>query len=368
MTTSLEETPPAQKSRLRRIIIMVILASIAIHIVAGIVAGVVIVARYFAEPPAEFKAVKDIRMPAQDREHRMNMAAYEGGAAKPAFTDKMASTRPTDFALPDIPQMPMDAVTEFDPNGVVADQIAGIGSGSGMGSGFGSGTGGGGKGGSAVNFFGISDTATRVVIVVDVSDTMFDRQPGKFDAVRQEAMKLVKGLGINTLFDLIIYEGGSVAMFPEVQPATEANKQKAVEWIQKVDGGGDKRGASYRGTYSKMGTGLYEGGGTRTDTALKQALLLRPSTIFLITDGEMSRLGGAAGAQDEKDGERQGSGISEEELLDIVEKGQKKLEEPARIHVVHFLTKAARSEEEKVLRTIARRNDGRFKQVKAEDY
>lgn len=364
MTTPAEENPPAQKSRLRRIIVMVILASIAIHIVAGVVAGVVIVARYLAEPPAEFKAVKDIRIPAQDREHRMNMASYEGGAAKPAFTDKMASARPTEFALPDIPQIPVDTVTEFDPNGVVADQIAGIGSGSGFGSGFGSGAGGGGQGGgSAVNFFGISDTATRVIIVVDVSDTMFDRQPGKFNAVKSEAAKLIKGLGINTLFNIIIYEGGSVAMFPEPQPATDANKQKASAWVESVDGGGSKRSMSYRGTYSRMGTGLYEGGGTRTDTALKQALSMRPSTIFLITDGEMSRMGG--GADQDKS---QGGEITEKELDDIVKSAQEKLEEPARIHVVHFLTKAARAEEEKVLRGVARRNDGRFKQVKAEDY
>lgn len=364
MTTPAEENPPAQKGRLRRIIVMVILASIAIHIVAGVVAGVVIVARYLAEPPAEFKAVKDIRIPAQDREHRMNMASYEGGAAKPAFTDKMASARPTEFALPDIPQIPVDTVTEFDPNGVVADQIAGIGSGSGFGSEFGSGAGGGGQGGgSAVNFFGISDTATRVIIVVDVSDTMFDRQPGKFNAVKSEAAKLIKGLGINTLFNIIIYEGGSVAMFPEPQPATDANKQKASAWVESVDGGGSKRSMSYRGTYSRMGTGLYEGGGTRTDTALKQALSMRPSTIFLITDGEMSRMGGGA---DQDKG--QGGEITEKELDDIVKSAQEKLEEPARIHVVHFLTKAARAEEEKVLRGVARRNDGRFKQVKAEDY
>ncbi|MBJ7259095.1 MAG: VWA domain-containing protein, partial [Chthoniobacterales bacterium] len=227
-----------------------------------------------------------------------------------------------------------------------------------------------GKGGSAVNFFGISDMATRVVIVVDASDTMFDRQPGKFAAVKQEAIKLVNGLGINTLFNLIIYEGGSVAMLPEVQPATDANKKKAVAWIESVDGGGDKRGMSYRGTYSKMGIGLYEGGGTRTDTALKQALGMRPSTVFLITDGEMSRMGGGAPAEqdDQKKGERPSSSISEDELNGIIKDLQAKMEQPARIHVVHFLTKAARNEEEKILRAVARRNEGRFKQVKAEDY
>ena len=153
-------------------------------------------------------------------------------------------------------------------------------------------------------------------------------------------------------------------MFPDMQPATDANKTKAAAWIESVNGGRDKQGMSYRGAYSKMGTGLYEGGGTRTDTAMKQALSMRPSTVFLITDGEMSRRGGAAGAQESG----QGGDITEKELLDIIKEGQGKMEQPARIHVVHFLTKAAKDEEEKILRGVARRNEGRFKQVKAEDY
>jgi hypothetical protein len=277
----------------------------------------------------------------------------------------MSTARPTEFSLPDLPTLPIDTAVDIDPSDIVSDQLAAL---AGAGAGSGSGSGGGGKGGSAVSFFGVSDMATRVAIVMDVSDTMFDRQPGKFDAVKQEASKLVQGLGINTLFNIIIYEGGSVAMFPDMQPATDANKQKAAAWIQSVDGGRDKRGMSYRGAYSKMGTGLYEGGGTRTDTALKQALAMRPSTIFLITDGEMSRRGGPGGDQKDDKKDDQSGDIDERELLSIVGEGQKPLETPARIHVIHFLTKAARDEEEKTLRSVARRNDGRFRQVKAEDY
>ena len=47
---------------------------------------------------------------------------------------------------------------------------------------------------------------------------------------------------------------------------------------------------------------------------------------------------------------------------------QEDAEQTARIHVIHFLTKQAKKEEEEVLRDLARRNDGRFKQVKAEEY
>lgn len=350
---------PQTEARLRRrrIIISVIVVSIGVHVIGAILAGIWIVARFILATPTTFEVKKQIRIAAEEREHRMNMAEFDAARPKPSFTDKMSTARPTEFSLPDLPTLPIDTAVDIDPSDIVSDQLAAL---AGAGAGSGSGSGGGGRG-SAVSFFGVSDTATRVAIILDVSDSMFDRQPGKFNAVKQEAAKLVQGLGINTLFNIIIYEGGSVAMFPDMQPATDANKQKAAAWIQRVDGGSDKKGMSYRATYSKMGTGLYEGGGTRPDTALKQALSMRPSTIFLISDGEMSRSGG-------RDNQQKGGDIDERELLSIIAEAQKPLEAPARIHVIHFLTKAARDEEEKTLRSVARRNDGRFRQVKAEDY
>jgi hypothetical protein len=76
----------------------------------------------------------------------------------------------------------------------------------------------------------------------------------------------------------------------------------------------------------------------------------------------MSRSGGG------QDDQQKGGDIDERELISIIAEAQKPLETPARIHVIHFLTKAARDEEEKTLRGVARRNDGQFRQVKAEDY
>lgn len=348
---------PQTQARLRRrrVIFSVIVISVAVHFIGAILAGIWIVARFVLATPTTFEVKKQIRIAAEEREHRMSMAEFDAARPKPSFTDTMSTARPTEFSLPDLPTLPIDTAVGIDPSDIVSDQLAAL---AGAGAGSASGSGGGGSG-SAVSFFGVSDMATRVAIVIDVSDTMFDRQPGKFEAVKEEAAKLVQGLGINTLFNIVIYEGGSVAMFPEMQPATDANKEKAAAWIRSVDGGGGKRGMSYRGRYSKMGTGLYEGGGTRTDTALKQALSMRPSTIFLISDGEMSRSGR---------GEEKGGDIEERELLSIVSEAQKQLETPAKIHVIHFLTQAARDEEERTLRSVARRNDGLFRQVRAEDY
>jgi len=359
MSKAVLDPQEAARMRRRKVIVSVIVASIALHFIGAILAGIWIVARYLLPTPATFEVKKEIRIAAEERQHRMNMDQFDALKPKPTFQDKMSTARPTEFSLPDLPAMPLDALATVDPSDIVSDQLDSLVGAAGAGAG--TRTGGGGRG-SAVSFFGISDMATRVIIVVDVSDTMFDRQPGKFEAVKAEAAKLIEALGINTLFNVVIYEGGSVAMFPDPQPATESNKKKAGEWIAKVNGGREKN-ISYKNTYSKIGTGLYEGGGTRTDTALKQALSMRPSTIFLISDGEMSR-----NLETSREFGFENSKIDERELLGMVKDLQGKLDEPARIHVIHFLTTRARKDEEDLLKSLARRNDGRFRQVEAKDY
>jgi hypothetical protein len=357
MSRAVLDPQEAARLRRRKIIISVIVASIAVHFIAAILAGIWIVARYLLPTPATFEVKKEIRIAAEERQHRMNMDQFDALKPKPTFQDKMSTARPTEFALPDLPFMPLDAVATIDPSDIVSDQLDSLAAAAGAGAG--AGTGGGGRG-SAVSFFGISDMATRVIIVIDVSGTMFERQPGKFEVVKAEAAKLIGGLGINTLFNVLIYEGGSVALFPEPVPASESNKKAAADWIAKVDGGGNK---SFKTTYRRMGTELYEGGGTRTDTAIKQALSMRPSTVFLITDGEMSRH-----VPTSREFGFEKSKIEERELLGMINDLQEELEEPARIHVIHFLTTKAREEEEDLLKALSRRNDGRFKQVEAKDY
>lgn len=349
------------KQRRRKIIVSVIVASIVVHFIGAILGGIWIVARYLLPTPATFEVKKEIRIAAEERQHRMNMDEFDALKPKPTFTDKMSTARPTEFALPDLPTLPVDALSAVDPSDIVSDQIASLTGSAGSGTGSGSGTG---LKGSPVDFFGISDTATRVVIAMDVSNSMFDRQPGKFEAVKAQASKLVQGLSINTLFNIIIFEGGSVAMFPQLEPATEANKGKAEEWIKSVDGGKEKQNMRYNGAYKRMGTGLYEGGGTRLDTALKQALGMKPTSVFVISDGQIAK----SPPRDGGDDRSEQTDIEQDELLDMVKESQAQLEVPSRIHVIYFVTGKAKSEEEKKLRSLARRNDGRFKQVEAKDY
>jgi hypothetical protein len=90
---------------------------------------------------------------------------------------------------------------------------------------------------------------------------------------------------------------------------------------------------------------------------------MQPSTVFLISDGEMSR-----NVQTSREFGFEESKIEERDLLGMVRDLQEELDEPARIHVIHFLTTQAREEEEDLLKSLARRNDGRFRQVEAKDY
>ena len=90
---SLEEND--RRKRRRKLAITVILISLGVHIAAGLIAGAVIIARYFAAPPAEFKATRDIRVAAQEREHKMNGRLSMARRQSPSSTTAYgASARP----------------------------------------------------------------------------------------------------------------------------------------------------------------------------------------------------------------------------------------------------------------------------------
>lgn len=353
MTTSTGKTP--QQIRRRRFIISVIIVSVFVHVLIGGMAAIWVVARYFKQMPAEFEVRRDIRLPAQEREHRMNMAEFDAMAPKPSFSEKLVSLQPTEFALPDLPKVPLNQTIPLDPSEIVSDQVASMVGTSGLGSaGFGkSGSGGTGTG---MSFFGIKDDGRSVVIMIDVSDSMFTRtgdaegrkkvKKGKeqsFQAVRDEAIKLVQNLSINSRFGIIKWSGGAYTWKPELVPATDANKNAAIEYIQsEVD--------MHRAP-PKDG----RPGGTRHDYALEEAFKLQPEVIFMLTDGN------ATAAQ-------KGGGLKTIEPRDIwkvASEGQKSLPQEARLHVIYYLTGADKDEERRMLKSLASRNKGQFREVEA---
>jgi hypothetical protein len=214
----------------------------------------------------------------------------------------------------------------------------------------------GGGNGSAINFFGIRDISTSVVIMIDVSDSMFTRtgdasgrklvRHGKdqnFQVIREEAIKLVQSLTPQTRFGIVRWSGGAYSWQSELVPATQENKQAAIAHIQgEVD---------YKSGRPKPG----KPGGTRHDYALAEAFSLKPETIYMLTDGNATESQAGGGLKP----------IQPQEIYRVAEDGQKKLAKKAHLHVIYYLNSQEKSDEVNMLRGLASRNSGKFQKVEA---
>ena len=337
----------------------IVMASIVAHIAVFVVFGLVVVARFFTEPEATFTVAKNVVIPAQTREHQMEMAEHEAAAPRPTFTEKLISTAPTDFAFPEAPDVTTDELSPFDPNQIISDQLSSLAGTAGMGFGTGLSAAGGGGEGEGMSFFDIRDVAKSVVIMIDVSASMFGRtgdldystrklvRRGKeqsFQGVREEAFKLIDGLSVNTRFN-IIHWSGSARIWREggLVPASGKNKTAAKEHIQsRID-------------YGKAGPTEGRRGGTRHDYALEAVLALEPETVFMLTDGNATE-------------SLEGGGfrvIEGRELYALIREAREARETVPRIHTIYYLTGRDKQEEERMLKGLATRTGGKFRKVKA---
>ena len=210
--------------------------------------------------------------------------------------------------------------------------------------------------GAAINFFGIRDRSSSVVIMIDVSDSMFtrtgDAEGGKlvkrgkeqnFQTIREEAIRLVQSLGPAVQFGIVRWAGSAESWKSELIPATAGNKFAAIQHIQ--DDVDMKTAKAKRG----------QAGGTRHDLALKAAFGLKPEVIYMLTDGNATIAEHGHGMKP----------IPAEDIYKIAADGQKGLRNSARVHVIYYLTGTEREEEREMLQTLASRNGGQFRGVAA---
>lgn len=329
-----------RKKRLRSLVTTVILVSVGVHVVAGIIAGAVIVARYFAEPPAEFKLTKDVRLPAQEREHKMNMAAFDGMAPKPSFTDKMQSLRPAAFSLPDLPKVPMEQVVQLDTAALVSDQVSSLVGTAGLGGG---GTAAGGMGGTSegFSFFGVQSKGRRILMLFDVSSSVVNKA-GKagvpLSKIKEETLELIEGLGANARFGIIQFTQNFQPFQSELVAATAGNKELAVKWVK--DEWVETGMMSSRKKSVVSNDRGFAG-------VLEFALKLEPDVIFVISDGSFQwREGGG------------NTNIPEKDLRDALKGAAGKAEIP-----VNFLGFEMKTEDRNFWRRTARQTGGQFREL-----
>lgn len=275
ISTVLDEGAQAKKRR-RNLIVTIIIAVVVLHVVFGLVAGVLVIAKYIFPPPATFVVKKDIRLPAKQREHKMNMAAFDAMTPKPSFNDKMQSLRPAPFSLPELPKMPMDQTLPLDPSAIISDQVSSLVGTAGQGGG-GAGAGGLGGTGSGFSFMGIQSSGKRILLLFDVSTsvkTKAEKSGVPLSRIREETLNLLKQLPISSKFGMIQFTQNYKPFRRELLPATDPNRELAKEWMETewVEAGTMR--SSSKVTSNPRGlTGV-----------LEFAATLQPDVIFLISD------------------------------------------------------------------------------------
>jgi len=270
---------PAKKGGVKKIIILVLLISVGVHVAAGVIAGIIVVARYFAAPPAEFKAARDVRLPAKKREQRMSMAAFDAAAPKPTFSDRMQSTRPTAFSLPEVPAMPVDQILPMDASSIITDQVASVADTQGLGATSGALAGGsGGFGGKGLSFLGVDSTGQRILLVFDVSTSVKNKAEKagvSFSKIREEIIALLKKLPITARFGIVQFSRLFMSFSDELVPASNPNRDAATLWINEkwVETGSIPKSRAK----NDVGGGL--------TGVLEFAKELKPDVVYIVSDG-----------------------------------------------------------------------------------
>ncbi len=340
-------SPPrskAERARANRraMIGSIIVGSIVVHALILVVFAAWQVATYFTRPEARFEMKKTVKIPAKTPEHKMNVAKHEAMAPKPTFNDKLVSTRPIDFALPELPEVDMNQMLPLDPSELISDQVNGLVGSAALGSGLGDGFSGGGGTGEGMSFFGIQAEGDRIVLLFDVSSSVVNAATEAgvpLSRIREETLKLIEGLAPSAKFSMIQFTQNYKPFSDELMAATDSNKQAARDWVENewVESGTMSGGSVVSNPRGLM-------------AVLEKAFAMRPNLVFLISDASFQW--------------REGGGISDipyNELRRRIEELSEELPEEAPIHLLGF---APDEEDVKEWRRILRRTGGEFRELK----
>ncbi|HRQ90231.1 MAG TPA: hypothetical protein PLA50_15635 [Bacteroidia bacterium] len=279
----------AEKSHRRAVIGAILVGSVAVHLVALLLFGVWTVAKRFSRPEARFEMKKVVKIPPKTPQHRMNVARHEALAPKPSLTDRVASARPVDFALPALPSVDLGQMLPLDPSALIADQVSGLVGSAALGSGFGMGLSGGGGTGRGMDFFGVQAQGDRVLLLFDVSASVVNKANAAgipLERIQEETLRLIDSLPISSQFSLIQFTGNYLPFTEELIAASPGNKQFARQWVLDKWVKGGTMSASSSGVVGNL-TGVVG--------VLERASEMRPDVVFLISDASFQWRPGGGG-------------------------------------------------------------------------
>ena len=337
-----------EKSQRLALVTSIIVGSIIVHGVALLLFGIWTVAQHFTRPEARFEVKKSVKIPPKTPEHKMNVAKHEAMAPKPTFNDKLVSTRPSAFALPEMPRIDLDQMLPLDPSELISDQVSGLVGSAGLGSGLGQGLGGGGGTGDGMSFFGVKAQGQRILLLFDVSSSVVNKANAAgipLERIQEETLKLIGTLSINAQFSLIQFTGNYMPFTEELIAATPGNKELAQEWVRDKWVKGGTMSSATNGVVTNL-TGVVG--------VLDRAAAMRPDVIFLISD---------ASFQWRPDGGGGFSNVPYDEIGKVV----KKLGEgPGGEVPLHFIAFEPKPDDVAEWSRIVKRTGGEFRELKGE--
>ena len=343
------KAPPVAGTESKRgMIATILIASLIVHAAGLALFGLWVVAKKFARPEAVFEVREVLKVPIQKTpEHRMNVAQHEANAPKPVFDDKLVSTRPSDFALPELPKLDLQQMLPLDPSELVSDQVSslvgtaglGLGSGSGL-----SGSGGLGKGLTNFSFMGMKAQGRRILLLFDVSGSVMNKAVSSgvpIARIKEETLKLIDSLPPGAEFGLIQFVRNYKPFSDTLMPATPANRDAARQWVENEWSESGQMSRGQKGVFSPDPNGL--------PCVLEAAFAMNPDVIFLISDGQFEQ----TYPQDRR--------VPNEELDDQIKALQKGRAERLPIQFLGF---QMRDEDQSDWSRIVRRTGGRLKEIR----
>ena len=268
----------------RRRLAPLLLLSLAAHVAAGLIAGVVIVVRRLSPPSTTVPIVKSVSIPKTEDLNEAASQGTEGSSASATIQREAISMAIQDlaFSIASVPGPQTERHRSMSEN-LVQSSLGPSGVGIGLGVNV-VGDGGGGKAEKSVpSFMGIKAPGERIVLMFDISKTVSTaaaKAGMSMERIRDETRKLIDSLGVNTRFNLVQFARNYVFFRAKLAPASRSNRDAAHLWLTR-----------FFGTHGTLPSGIPStvSGSPGFLVALSEVFKLEPDSIIIISDGDMQR-------------------------------------------------------------------------------
>ncbi len=234
------------------------LTSLVVHVAAIVMIGLLL-------SPADFSGEQSMKLivTLTEEHEEIDLEETEAELQVGLFESEVVAEELDDLPQVEVPpplQLSMnDLFARADGKGGQAGALPQRGGGGGAGE----------KSGPRGSFFGIEASGHTFVYVVDMSGSM---EGGRFARATHELCQSVAGLSEKQLFYVLLFDDHALQLFGETSgtpspiPATSENQQRLSQWLSVA----------------------FRGGGTDPRDALHLGLQMKPSAIFLLSDGQFN--------------------------------------------------------------------------------